>query len=121
MLPILLAASLAASAPAPTLGFFDGEGLVAACVAKGAAAVAKQAVCFGYVSGAVDMALTHQALAPSERRTVCAPPGLKLDAAVKAVLVRASWAARARGLGAASFVKLALEDAYPCRSDQDVM
>jgi hypothetical protein len=121
MLPILAAAALAAAAPVPTYGFFDGESLVAACTATGPTAVAQQALCFGYVSGAVDMVLTQQALTRLDGRTVCPPTGLRLQTALQAVLERAAWAARARGVGAASFVKAALEDAYPCRPDQDVM
>jgi hypothetical protein len=119
MLPILLASALVAASPTPVaLGYFDGETLVEACNARGAAASAKGAVCLGYVSGAVDAILMQQA---ADRRTICPPPGLKLDALVHSVLARAAWAAKARGLGAASFVKLALEDAFPCRADQDVM
>ena len=121
MLPLLAAAALLAANPAPAYGFFDGESLVAACRAKGATAAAEQAVCLGYVSGAVDMLLTRQTLFPLDRRTVCPPKGLRLQAAVQSVLERASWAAQAKGIGAASFVQAALEDAYPCRADQDVM
>jgi hypothetical protein len=120
MLPLAFTFALAAATPAPAYGFFDGEGLVAACAATGETAIAKRALCYGYVSGAVDMILSQQAAA-SDRRTICPLPGMTLQAAVNAVLARASWASRARGIGAANFIKLALEDAYPCRADQDVM
>lgn len=119
MLPILLATALTTAPAVSSPGWFDGETLVAACESTGSAASAKQGVCFGYVSGAVDAILMQQA--STAARSVCPPPGLKLDMAVRAVLARASWATKARGIGAASFVKLALEDAFPCRSDQDVM
>lgn len=121
MLKLAIIASLVASPPGPLMGFFDGQGLVEACTATGEQAIAQHAVCLGYVSGAVDMALSEQASVTPERRLVCPPMGTKLGQAVTAVLARASWASRARGLGAASFVKLALQDAYPCRPDQDVM
>lgn len=104
----------------PMVGFFDSVTLAETCRATGDTAATKQSVCLGYLAGAIDQLMMSQSLADS--RTICPPSGTTLDGAVRAVLQRSSWAAAtAKGLSAAGFVKFALEDAFPCRRDADIM
>lgn len=106
----------------PMLGFFDSPTLAATCLATGETAPIKRSVCLGYIAGAIDQLMMNQGLNDGEKRTICPPSRLTLDAAAGAVLARTSWAAAAgKGLSAAGFVKYALEDAYPCGRDADVM
>src|SRR5512146_1114290 len=106
----------------PMVGFFDSPTLAATCLATGETAAAKRSVCLGYIAGAIDQLMMSQGLKDGDKRTICPPTGITLDSAAGAVLARTSWAAAAgKGLSAAGFVKYALEDAYPCRRDADVM
>jgi hypothetical protein len=106
----------------PMVGFFDSARLAETCRPAGENAASKQSVCLGYIAGAVDALMMHQAQADGGGRTICPPAGVTLDSATRAVLARTSWAAAAgKGLSAAGFVKYAMEDAFPCRSDADIM
>jgi hypothetical protein len=104
------------------VGFFDSVGLAETCRASGATAPAKQSLCLGYIAGAVDQLMMGQASRDGDSRSICPPPGVTLDASARAVLARIGWAAAAgKGFGAAGFVKFAMEDAFPCRRDADIM
>lgn len=103
--------------PAPTHpGFVDAAQLVAVCSAEGPNAAVREAFCLGYVTGAVDQLLAR----PAGRRpaTVCPPADLTPKAALDAVLRHERFAATAKGIGAADFVRFALEKAYPCAIDR---
>ncbi|MGZ3376105.1 MAG: Rap1a/Tai family immunity protein [Phenylobacterium sp.] len=119
MLGLLLAATLAASPQPPVMfNFFDASDLLGHCAARDANAAMRQSLCFGYVAGALDQVMMQQAALTPDRRTVCPPTDLTLNAAILAVLDHASWAAREEGLGASGLVKFALEQAYPCAPSQ---
>ena len=106
----------------PMVGFFDSVTLAETCRATGEAATPKQSVCLGYIAGAIDQLMMSQGLRDSDSRTICPPSGVTLNTAVQAVLTRTGWAAAAgKGLSAAGFVKYALEDAFPCRREADIM
>jgi len=99
--------------PGPTHpGFVDAAQLAAVCTAAGPEAGSSQALCLGYVTGVVDQLLAR----PPGRRpaTVCPPSDFTPKAAVEAVLRHVRFATTARGIGAADFVRFALERAYPC-------
>ena len=98
--------------PATHPGFVDAAQLNAVCHAEGPDAAAARALCLGYVTGAVDQILART----SSRRlpTVCLPADLTPKAALDAVLRYDRFAASAKGVGAADFVRFALERAYPC-------
>lgn len=99
--------------PGPTHpGFLDAAQLAAACAAEGPAAESARAVCLGYVTGAVDQMLAR----PPGRRpsSICPPSDLTPKAALEAVMRQARFATTAKGVGAADFVRYALERAYPC-------
>jgi hypothetical protein len=106
--------------PGP-LGFFDGARLADTCAAKGGAAASKQSVCLGYVGGVVDLLMLQQGAADAGVRTICPPAAFTLDSAVRAVMDRSNLAKVSGGVSAAGFVKFALEDAFPCRREDDTM
>jgi Rap1a immunity proteins len=106
----------------PMVGLFDSVTLAETCRASGQTSGSKQSVCLGYIAGAIDQLMMSQALKDSDSRTICPPAGMTLDTATQAVLDRTGWAASTgKGLSAAGFVKFAMEDAFPCRRDADVM
>jgi len=106
----------------PMVGFFDSVTLAETCRATGETAAHKQSVCLGYIAGAIDQLMMAQGLRDGDSPTVCPPTGVTLNTAVQAVMARTGWAAAAgKGLSAAGFVKYALEDAFPCRRDADIM
>ena len=99
--------------PAPThLGFLDAARLQAVCSADGPNASEARALCLGYVTGALDQLLARAA--GRRPATVCPPPGLTPQEAVEAVMRYDRYAVTARGVGAADFIRFALERAYPC-------
>lgn len=99
--------------PAPTHpGFVDAPRLQALCAASGPDAAAAQALCLGYVTGLADSLLIPRAR--GRRRMVCPPPGATPSAAVAAVTRHGRYASAAMGVGAADFVRFALERAWPC-------
>jgi hypothetical protein len=100
--------------PTTTPGFLDAAKLVAFCGASGPDAKAGQAICMGYVVGAVDQLLVQQARRDEVRRTICPPKTLSATDAMKAVVKYSRFASTAHGIGAASFVRFAMEDTYPC-------
>lgn len=110
----LLILSLVTGAPAtPTHpGFLDTPRLAAACAAEGPGADSPRSLCLGYVVGAVDQILAAQAR--RGRQTFCPPADLTAEAAVAAVMRHKRFAGGATGIGAADFVRAALEDAFPC-------
>jgi len=116
MLSLIFAAVLVASPQPPLMyNFFDAPDLLGHCGARDDKAHVRQALCLGYVAGALDQLMMEQAMLDPQERTICPPPGLTLDAAVSHILDHASWAARERDLGASGLVRFALEQSYPCR------
>lgn len=114
---IALTIVTALPAPAPTHpGFVDAAQLAAVCSAEGADAAVQRALCLGYVTGVADQLLAR----PPGRRppTVCPPADLTPKATLDAVLRHSRFAATAKGIGAADFVRFALERAYPCPIDR---
>jgi hypothetical protein len=93
-------------------GFIDAAQLAAACAAEGPRAPEMRAVCLGYVTGATDQLLART----SGRRppTICPPAGFTPADAVAAVQRHARFASTTQGVGAAGFVRFALERAHPC-------
>jgi hypothetical protein len=93
-------------------GFVDAAQLAAACDADGPRAAEMRAVCLGYVTGVTDQLLARTA----GRRppTICPPAGFTPGDAVAAVQRHARFASTAQGIGAADFVRFALERACPC-------
>lgn len=112
-----LAAIALMAIPAPALpppepthpGFVDAPRLQALCAADAASA---RALCLGYVTGAADSLLVPRGR--SRRATVCPPADLTPGDAVAAVTRYGRYASGAAGVGAADFVRFALERAYPC-------
>ena len=105
---------VAALPPKPVThpGFIDASQLAAACVADGPRAAEMRAVCLGYVTGVTDQLLARNA----GRRppTICPPAGFTPGDAVAAVQRHVRFASTAQGIGAADFVRFALERACPC-------
>ncbi|MBS0361236.1 MAG: hypothetical protein JSR98_07640 [Proteobacteria bacterium] len=122
MIALLLAATLAASPQPPVMyNFFDAADLLGHCAARDDKAQVRQALCLGYIGGAVDQLLMEQAALSPQERTICPPAGLTLQGVAAHVLDHASWAARERDLGASGLVRFALEQAYPCRRTLEEM
>ena len=117
MLAILMLTLVTGAAPAPAMmpGFMDTARLVAMCKADGPNAKSGQAVCMGYVAGAVDQLLAQQSRRDGPRRTICVPPSVTVTDAVAAVVKYSRFAQTARGIGASSFIRFAMEDTYPCQ------
>jgi hypothetical protein len=84
------------------------------CADTGPEATSAKVYCLGYVMGVADQLLAR----PSRRTgpTVCPPADFSGKAAVEAVQRYRRYAAK--GVGAAEFVRFALERAYPCRVQQ---
>jgi hypothetical protein len=100
--------------PAMTPGFLDAQKLVSFCSASGPDAKSGQSICIGYVVGAVDQLLVQQARRDDVRRTICPPKTLTPTDAVNAVVKYSRFAGTARGIGAAGFVRFAMEETFPC-------
>ena len=101
--------------PAPKqVGFMDARRLIALCEASGPDASSGRSLCLGYVVGSVDQLLARQSR--RGRATICTPPGFKAEDALGSVVSHARYASTADGMGAAEFVRFALEDSYPCPS-----
>ena len=114
MAPWLIALAIVTGLPSKTAslpGFFDAPKLLALCTASGPDADAAKAVCLGYVMGAADQLLMRQA---RRRPSVCPPGDLTASAALSAVMRHERYAYSAKGIGAADFVRVALEQAWPC-------
>jgi len=111
LLALTIVTALPAQAPTHP-GFVDAAQLAAVCDAEGSGAATAQALCLGYVTGAVDQILARPAGHRSP--TVCPPPDFTPRAALDAVMRYARFASTAKGIGAADFVRFALERAYPC-------
>jgi len=93
-------------------GFVDAAQLAAACAAEGPQAAQMRAICLGYVTGVADQLLART---PGRRPpAICPPAGSTPGDAVAAVQRHARFAITAQGIGAADFVRFALERAYPC-------
>jgi|GEM_PF-3796647 len=115
-----LAAIALLAIPAPALpppdpthpGFLDAPRLQSLCAAEGPGAAAAQALCLGYVTGLADGLLVPRAR--GRRTTVCPPADATPSAAVAAVKRHGRYASAATGVGAADFVRFALERAWPC-------
>ena len=93
-------------------GFIDGARLAALCSAAGPDAPSARSLCLGYVVGSVDQLMAFQA--DGGRPTVCPPGDLTAEDTMTAVVRYARFASTATSLGAAGFIRFALEDAYPC-------
>jgi hypothetical protein len=112
-----LAAIALMAIPAPALpppvpthpGFVDAPRLQALCSADAASA---RALCLGYVTGATDALLVPRGR--GRRATLCPPADLTAMDAVDAVTRHSRNASGAAGVGAADFVRFALERAWPC-------
>ena len=116
MLSLILAATLAASPQPPLMfNFFDAADLLGHCAARDARREVRQALCMGYVAGAVDQLMLDEALREARERTICPPQDLTVQVAVSRILEHATWAAREPGLGAAGLVRFAFKQSYPCR------
>ena len=109
---ILLTVVTSLPPPAPThAGFLDAARLQALCNAEGPDAASARSLCLGYVTGAVDQMLARTGRgAPA---MICPPGELTPKLALAAVLRRTRYASTATGIGAAGFVRFALEQAYP--------
>lgn len=116
MFGLLLLSLVTGEPPPPALlpGFLDAARLMAFCEAKGEDADAGRALCMGYVVGAVDQLVAQQARRDESRRTICVPKAMTPNDAVAAVVKYSRFAATAKGIGASSFVRFAMEDTYPC-------
>lgn len=111
----LLALSIVTGLPPPPPsqpGFIDAARLAALCGAAGPDSQSARSLCLGYVVGSVDQLMALQAR--RGRATVCLPKDLTAESAMKAVVRHSRYASTATGVGAAGFVRLALEQAYPC-------
>lgn len=95
-------------------GFLDAPRLVVLCRADGPDAQSARTLCLGYVVGSLDQLLALEAKQDEGRRTICPPQDMTAEDAVRAVVRYSRFAETAKGLGAAGFVKFALEDTYPC-------
>ena len=109
-----LAAIAAAPGPRSMPGFLDAPKLAELCGDLDPALNDGPAICLGYVLGSVDQLLAEQARLPLHRHSICPPAKLTPAAAVQVVMRHAEWARSAADVGAAGFVKNALEQAYPC-------
>jgi len=114
-----LIAVLLASAPPPTgvppmLGFVDAASLSGFCTAAGDKARDGKLVCLSYVTGAVDQLLAEQSLRTPDDRTICVPSDVTAAGVMRAVTAYAGWSKSGVGISGASFVRYALERAYPC-------
>lgn len=99
--------------PDPTHpGFLDAPRLQALCATEGPDMVSARSLCLGYVTGAMDALLVPRVR--GRRVTVCPPADATPIAAVAAVTRHARYASSATGVGAADFVRFALERAWPC-------
>jgi hypothetical protein len=96
------------------LGFIDAAALSGFCDAAGAKAQEGLPICLGYITGAADQILAEQAMWAPDERTICLPANVTAKAVMANVNAYAGWSATAKGVSAASFVKFALEQAYPC-------
>lgn len=117
MIAALILSLVTGGAPAPPSmpGFVDSPRLVSMCKAEGPDAKSGQAICMGYVVGAVDQLMAQQARRDVPRRTICPPKSLTASDAVEAIVKYSRFAVTARGIGAAGFVRFAMEDTYPCQ------
>lgn len=115
----LLALTVVTALPPPVSthpGFVDAAQLAAVCTASGPDAAVQRALCLGYVTGVTDHLLARS---PGRRPpSVCPPPDLTPKAALDAVMLHVRFATNAKGIGAADFVRFALERAYPCPIDR---
>lgn len=120
MRAILLLASLAGlTTPPPLMGYVDVPKLGKFCAETAADAPNDKGICLGYVAGAVDQLMAQQAVLPTPLRTVCVPEGATIDDAVGVVRKYSAWASTVPGVGAAGFIKIVMERAYPCAPPND--
>jgi len=103
-------------APATMSGFMDTARLMSMCRAEGPDADIPQAFCMAYVVGAVDELMAQQARRDEPRRTICPPKSMTVKDAMATVIKYSRFATTAEGIGAASFIRFALEDTYPCQA-----
>jgi hypothetical protein len=99
--------------PEPTHpAFLDAARLQAVCADDGPDAASAKLLCMGYVMGVADQLLAR----PSRRGgpSICLSADFTPRAAVEAVQRRAPHIRTTEGVGAAEFVRSALERAYPC-------
>ena len=102
--------------PLPAMpGFVDTARLMSMCKAEGPDAKSGQAICTGYVIGAVDQLMAQQARREGPRRTICPPKSLTVNEAVAAIVKYSRFGATAKGIGASGFIRFAMEDTYPCQ------
>jgi len=115
-LAVLALMSIPSSAlppPEPTHpGFIDVARLEALCSADGPGAASARAICLGYVTGVADALLLPRGRGRGPR--LCPPEDPTPAMAVAAVMRHQRYASAAHGIGAADFVRFALERAWPC-------
>ena len=116
MFGLLILSLLTGTPPPPPAiqGFVDAAKLMSLCQEGGPDAAAGQSICMGYVIGAVDQLMAQQGRRDGARRTICPPEGMTVNDAVAAVVKYSRFATTAKGIGAASFIRFAMEDTYPC-------
>ena len=114
---ILSLTTVAPLAPAPGMvpGFVDGAHLHELCRDKGPDAKGGDAICVGYVVGAVDQILARQARRPPAGRTVCLPSGITADQLAATVDSYLEADPSLRRQAAAAVVLKALDLSFPCR------
>jgi hypothetical protein len=117
MLALLILSLVTGAPPAPATmpGFMDAARLMSLCKAAGPDAKSGQSICAGYVVGVVDELMAQQSRRDGPRRTICPPKSMTASDAVAAVVKYSRFAATARGVGAASYIRFAMEDTYPCQ------
>jgi predicted RecA/RadA family phage recombinase len=117
MLAVLIMTLFTGTAPAPAMmpGFLDAAKLVSICNASGPDAKSGRSICMGYVVGVVDQLMAGQARGDDAREAICPPKPVTVTDAVAAVVKYSRFATTARGIGAASFVRFAMEETYPCQ------
>ena len=117
MLAILILSLVTGSPPAASMmpGFMDAAKLGALCNASGPDAKSGQSLCMGYVVGAMDKLMAQQARRETPRRRICPPKAMTANDAVMAVVKYSRFAVTAKGIGASSFIRFAMEDTYPCQ------
>jgi hypothetical protein len=113
LLILVLATGVAPAAPLMP-GFLQAPELVSACSGESLVPDAARAICLGYVVGAFDQLMAIQSTLDAAERTICPPKVLTVYMVLQAIDRHAAYAVSAKGIGAAAFVKFALEDAYPC-------
>jgi hypothetical protein len=117
LLALTIVTGIAPQAPTHA-GFMDAARLEELCRAEGPDSASARSLCLGYIVGAVDQVLNRSSR--RGRPTVCPPADLTTKAVLQAVVRHSRFAATAKGIGAADFVRFAMEQAYPCPTERTI-